>query len=198
MFEEQRIKWEGGRGFRICEYWLESGIVETNHKPKAQNRKVGLTESLSEWCHKESLDLQICCVVCFCLLGALAAPRTATIPLSQVLQLFSHQEPTGGASTWMAQLDLFHRVFWWRRGTGAGSWMYLWAEQESAEFWRPKHCAYTCSSSQLQCLRVTPNPLSTLSRTQRIYLTQHHPFPFHTGSPSPVWKKNPTKFSNLK
>lgn len=193
MFEEQRIKWEGGRGFRICEYWLESGIVETNHKPKAQNRKVGLTESLSEWCHKEGLDLQICCVVCFCLLGALAAPRTATIPLSQVLQLFSHQEPTGGASTWMAQLDLFHRVFWWRRGTGS---RFLNVSMGWARVSRILETQALCLHLQQFTAPVSQsNPQSTLNPFQNTENLSHpaSPLPFPHRITQSSLKKKPNK-----
>lgn len=37
MLEERRMKREGQRGLRINEYWLESRIVETNPRSKAQN-----------------------------------------------------------------------------------------------------------------------------------------------------------------
>lgn len=113
----------------------------------------------------------------------------------------AQDEPsTGGALTWMAQLDHFHRVFCWGRGTGsrflnvstglrmATTWG---LSKNHQNFGDPSTVLVLAGSAQLHCLRVAPKPLSTLSRIQRIYLTQHHPFPVYTGSPLPCWVKTP-------
>lgn len=125
MFEEQRIKWEGQGGLSVHQYWLESGRVETNHKPKAQNSKVGLTESLSEWCHKEG-EFGLANLLCD-LFPSLVTSGCAQNSHHPFLTGSPNVKPpgaqdeatTGGALLWMAQLDHFHRVFWWRRGTGS-------------------------------------------------------------------------------
>lgn len=168
MFEEQRIKWEGQRGLRVHEYWLESGIVETNHRPKAENSKVGLTDSLSEWCHNENLDLQIC----YDLFTSLAAPRTATIPFSQVLQLISTRSPGWARHRRCLDMDGTTGSLPWcflieeRNWKQIPEWIYgiengydLGAEQGSPELWRPSPVPVLAGGAQLQCLRVTLNPL---------------------------------------
>lgn len=192
MFEEQRIKWEGQRGLRVREYWLESGIVETNHRPKAENSKVGLTDSLSEWCHNENLDLQIC----YDLFTSLAAPRTATIPFSQVLQLISTRSPgwarhrrcldmdgTTGSLTSMVFSDGGEEL-------KADSWMNLWDWEwlwpggwaRVTRTLETQHCTCACrrctapvpqsnSQSFVECREFTsPSIIPSLS-------TQDHPCP---------------------
>lgn len=123
MFEEQRIKLEGQRGLRAHEYWLESGIVETNHRPKAQNNKVGLTESLWVVPQGQRGLANLFCDL-FPSLGTTGCPQNShhsffTGSPTDKPPGAQDEPTTEGALTWMAHLDHFHPVFWWRRGTGS-------------------------------------------------------------------------------